>query len=396
MSRSTRLALALVGLVVMAGLVYAGTSRLGAPRESAGSATTLPNLIPTASATVADPTVTAPLATSRPTPPEPDPTYLVWVSGGLTAEFVSGLRAIAEEVSVVKGDSVELEAPDGGVIPLDALALDPGAHRPFDPDGALAPLEPGTVVLGETSASLRRLATGDQVAVAGRSYRVAAAVPDDVVAAAEIVFHVADSDLPVATDRFALIRTDRSRTRLEAAVAELHQEDFGLRVRAEGEVPWLRHADGILPQVFLKGALGEFSYTNLSGGEFQPSAGFMEESITNTEVPLLGEVVCHRTVTRMLVGAMQDLVAAGLSDLVDPDGFAGCWYPRFTRTSTGSPAGVSRHAWGAAVDINAPTNPFGSTGSQDPRLVKVFKDHGFNWGGDWALPDPMHFEYAGP
>jgi hypothetical protein len=352
--------------------------------------------MPTTSATVADPTVTEPLATPRPTPPAPDPTYLVWVSGGLTDEFVSGLRAISEEVSVVKGDSVELAVPDGGVIPLDALALDPGAHRPFDPDGTLAPLEPGTVVLGETSASLRRVATGGEIEVAGKSYRVAAVVPDQVVAAAEIVFHVADSDLPVATDRFALIRTDRSRPRLEAAVAGLHDEDFGLRVRAEGEVPWLRHADGILPQVFLKAALGEFSYTGLSGGEFQPSSGFMEESITSTEVPLLGEVVCHRTVTGMLVGAMQDLVAAGLSDLVDPGGFAGCWYPRFTRTSTGSPAGVSRHAWGAAVDINAPTNPFGSSGSQDPRLVEVFKDRGFNWGGDWALPDPMHFEYAGP
>jgi hypothetical protein len=55
---------------------------------------------------------------------------------------------------------------------------------------------------------------------------------------------------------------------------------------------------------------------------------------------------------------------------------------------------VSRHAWGAAVDINAAANPFGSLGTQDPRLVAVMKEWGFTWGGDWLSPDPMHFEYG--
>ncbi|HJR90964.1 MAG TPA: M15 family metallopeptidase [Acidimicrobiia bacterium] len=399
MNRGVRAGLLLALLAMATGLVYVAS--WSGSEDTGGSASTIttqavvPPALPQATpATVAE----QPPTTSEATPSsmdDPATTYLIWVSGGLSPDFVAGLEELSGQVSVVKGDSVELAAGDDGAIPLDGLALDPVAHQPFDPHHALAPLQAGTIVLGETSASLRRVETDDQLLLAGHEYRVAAIVPDEVVAAAEVVFHVDDPNLPVATDRFALVKTVMSRSRLAGAVAGLHGDRFGLRVRAEGDVPWLRHADGILPQVFLKVELGEFSYTGLEGGEFQQSAGFMDASIVATDIPLLGEVKCHRTVTELLVGVMDDLVKAGLADLVDPAGFAGCWYPRFTRTATGSPAGVSRHAWGAAVDINAPANPFGAEGSQDSRLVETFKTWGFNWGGDWALPDPMHFEYAG-
>jgi hypothetical protein len=95
----------------------------------------------------------------------------------------------------------------------------------------------------------------------------------------------------------------------------------------------------------------------------------------------------------MLLGAMTQLVEEGLAHLVDPAGFAGCWNPRFTRTVTGTSAGLSRHSWGAAIDINAPANPFGSRGTQDARLVRIMQQWGFTWGGEWLIPDPMHFEY---
>ena len=59
-------------------------------------------------------------------------------------------------------------------------------------------------------------------------------------------------------------------------------------------------------------------------------------------------------------------------------------------------SGISQHAWGAAIDINAPENPFGATPTQDPHLVKIFERWGFLWGGDFAIPDGMHFEYLKP
>lgn len=71
----------------------------------------------------------------------------------------------------------------------------------------------------------------------------------------------------------------------------------------------------------------------------------------------------------------------------------------------------SNHAWGLAVDINAPSNPYASTAWHQrnargpwpglvcnmPRaMVEMWEAHGFRWGGRYATkPDPMHFEFMG-
>lgn len=60
----------------------------------------------------------------------------------------------------------------------------------------------------------------------------------------------------------------------------------------------------------------------------------------------------------------------------------------------------SNHSWGTAVDINAPVNPRRARGLRmitdlPPVVVKMWKDHGFRWGGDYSWPDPMHFEFMG-
>ena len=54
---------------------------------------------------------------------------------------------------------------------------------------------------------------------------------------------------------------------------------------------------------------------------------------------------------------------------------------------------VSRHAWGAALDINYGRNPTGVSSGQDPRLVEIMERWGFTWGGTWLVPDAMHFEF---
>jgi hypothetical protein len=33
---------------------------------------------------------------------------------------------------------------------------------------------------------------------------------------------------------------------------------------------------------------------------------------------------------------------------------------------------------------------------QDPRLVEIFQQWGFTWGGQWLVSDPAHFEYVRP
>lgn len=321
-------------------------------------------------------------------------TYLVWSTGGLPAGLVAALTAEFEDISVVRGDAVELDVGEGAFVPLDGLAIDPESHGAFDPGGDLADLRPGFVALGEASADFRGLGVGDVLTVGGVDYEVSAIAPDSVVGAAEIVFAQADALTPVTTDRYVLVSTDLARNVFEDRVRSMYDGPAPLRIRTEGESPWLRHGDAVLPQIHIKRALGEFAYVDRSGSEFSPDPEFVDANIVTTEVEILGEVRCHRRVAEMLDGVMGQLVQEGLGHLVDPAGFAGCWNPRYIKSPTGRSSGVSRHAWGAAVDLNAPSNAVGSAGTQDPRLVAVMAEWGFTWGGDWLVPDPMHFEYG--
>lgn len=80
----------------------------------------------------------------------------------------------------------------------------------------------------------------------------------------------------------------------------------------------------------------------------------------------------------------------------------GGFNPRFKRglDVPVSEAGLSRHARGIALDLNAghnprgwPPAPAGTTGSLQ-ELVPLAYDLGIVWGGDWhgSSCDPMHFE----
>lgn len=357
------------------------------------------NRTPPTSSPTSDLTITTIPTNTNPTTTSPEPTfhtYLIWASGGLPPGLAGGLVDTFEEVTVVKGDMVEMAGPEAWLIPLDALAFDPETVGSFDPATAVSSLAPGQVVLSESSADLRGAQPEDDLRIGGATFRVAAVVSDAEVAAAEVVFRIDDPELPVQTDRYALVRTDLSRPEFEQEVRALYDGPAPLRIRTSEETPWLRHGDAVLPQIYIKEALGEFSYTYATGTTFEQHPGFRQRWIVTAEVPLLGQVTCHETVVEMLTGAMDQLTDEGLGHLVDTSGYRGCWNPRLVRSVSGEPSGLSRHSWGAAVDLNATTNPLGSAGDQDERLVDAMEAWGFTWGGDWVVPDPMHFEYGRP
>ena len=52
----------------------------------------------------------------------------------------------------------------------------------------------------------------------------------------------------------------------------------------------------------------------------------------------------------------------------------------------------SNHAFGIAIDVNALSNPLGTSGDMPVEVVEQWEVEGGDWGGDWARPDPMHFE----
>lgn len=58
----------------------------------------------------------------------------------------------------------------------------------------------------------------------------------------------------------------------------------------------------------------------------------------------------------------------------------------------------SNHAWGLAIDINAPDNPMGPRNGkirQHPKVIALWKEYGFRWGGDYSgRADDMHMEFV--
>lgn len=71
--------------------------------------------------------------------------------------------------------------------------------------------------------------------------------------------------------------------------------------------------------------------------------------------------------------------------------YAGTYNPRKVR---GSATKWSNHAYGAAIDLDASHNGFGTgKGTIPVPVIAAFKSEGFAWGGDYkGRTDPMHFE----
>ena len=136
------------------------------------------------------------------------------------------------------------------------------------------------------------------------------------------------------------------------------------------------------------GAIGTMSFRILDDGFIEPDAAWVRANIATGEVALLGSVTCHRLVFPQLHAAMTQIAEEGLAGEIDD--YGGCYVPRFIGRDPDRP--LSMHAFGLAFDINVPTNQLGTKGDQHPRVVAILESWGFEWGGRWSHPDPMHFE----
>lgn len=73
------------------------------------------------------------------------------------------------------------------------------------------------------------------------------------------------------------------------------------------------------------------------------------------------------------------------------------WSWGYACRAIGGTSKHSLHSVCVAVDINAPRNPRRRPLTTDipSWMVKLWEKYGFNWGGRWSFPDPMHFEFRG-
>ena len=99
-------------------------------------------------------------------------------------------------------------------------------------------------------------------------------------------------------------------------------------------------------------------------------------------------VYCNKLMVDPLSKAFKSLISTGaVKELKTWDG---CFNIR-KKKSNSSP---SLHSWGLAVDVNAAWNGYNRPTTLSPIFVKCFKDAGFDWGGDWATKDGMHFQLS--
>lgn len=300
--------------------------------------------------------------------------------------------------SATAGGRARRPAGDAAV-PLDVSAADPAAYARLMPGaGLVARLRPGTAVLGATSAALRALGPGAVLGFGAVHLRVLGVAPDAAVGYAEVFVGPADAArIGVTGSRYLLVAPSAPGDwdRLAAGVRRLLPARTPLRLRAPGQARWLREGDAVLPPVLEKLRFGEFTVgqPSIGSGRLQTDPSWLRRNVVTVTVPLLGRVTCNAAVVVPLRAALGELQRSGLGGLVRPKDYGGCYVPRVIPGLPG--AAISHHAWGSAIDLNVSANPFGGRPQQDPRLVAVFVRHGFTWGGDWLVPDGMHFEWLG-
>ena len=262
---------------------------------------------------------------------------------------------------------------------------------------------PGTVLMGERSASVRKAKAGDVLTLRDNKFRkrefvIAAIVPNDFVDYGDL-FISAESALVLGPMSIARV-TITGIPSLSAVLGALAAKGFVINDSLRLRTSWDReNPDGTLGTSSVKKLLGEFAFRPTGGSGIQIETAWLYQNILFshrfTSIGLRNN--CHKAVVGAIEGALKDVKAAGLSkkiDLQNSNRYGGCFVARYNRFA-GTFGAPSRHAYGMAVDINTTTNAQGAIPQMDCRVVRIFRKWGFAWGGNFWPLDGMHFEYVG-
>jgi hypothetical protein len=380
---------------LLVGIITAGAAALALARSDGQDARSAVRR------TVAQAPVTGQRPQAPPVPQAAGPadTALVLVRrrGGIPDRWARRIRALGSVVAVSELSRTQrllrTGVRPGYAVPLDALIVAPQTYARMvaaDDRAAVRRLRSGTVLLSRTAAALRRRSRGDRLRLAsGRSVWIAGVVSDDTARQAEVVLPRADvpwderrnAQLLIATTDVRAVRRAVPDDRL-TRVVDLAHPDVGISPRAR-----------VIQPLQLKRRFGEFAVRLPYGTDWiaiDPS--WVRRNIVTRRLPILGAVTCHRRFFPPLRRVLAEVQRRGLQRLIDPGDYAGCYAPRRIPGS----GNLSLHAWGLAIDLNASRNPQGRRPRQPLRLVHIFEDAGFAWGGRWpTAPDGMHFEWHG-
>jgi hypothetical protein len=278
------------------------------------------------------------------------------------------------------------------------LGVDGSGFRPLAPevtaaeDGVWERLEDGDALVTHEVADALELELGGplalQVGDAQLELRVGAFAANGSPPVADVLVPTAAvRELGAEVDDTLLVAAGADPEALGEALAEATGGDVELR-RASAEPVPEEHTAAAASS----GSIEPFSYTSHTDGSITIHGDWVERNIQRVELPGMPATSCHRAMVPQLFAAVDELIELELYDHLDPSQFAGCFVPRHIDRDPSR--GLSMHAWGLAIDVNARDNPLGATPVMDQRVVEVFERWGFDWGGHWRRPDGMHFELA--
>jgi hypothetical protein len=328
------------------------------------------------------------------------PAFIVAQGGAFTEEEVDRLENIPRLAAVatvglgevvVEGSGGTSSVTVGSVDPLEFRSVAPPSTR--QADFVWSEMMTGEAIA--TFATADRLDLGEPPllrTMSGR-LRVGAYADNGIPNIADVLVDVSVGDeLGLDPARVAIIgaapgaNLERLRRDIVAAVPEASMAGLF------GEPPELVQP----PEPELTGGagnlIGTMTFKVLPNGFIKPDPEWVDANIATSDVPIIGEVACHRLMLPQLSRALGEVERRGLAALIRPDDYGGCYVPRFIDRDPSMP--LSMHAFGLAIDFNVSTNVLGTTGDMDARIVEIFKRWGFAWGGEWDRPDPMHFELA--
>lgn len=319
-----------------------------------------------------------------------------------------GTSAIGRSASigmprVRRGAALVQQAPSGFAYPMGTTMLPVHLVATLMGNDVAGMLSTTEVVMSQRTAERRGARSGDVIDLvdiggAVRSFTITV-VPDAITGGTELLLSLE------AADRLGIGRLSRivlwgfdSRASIDAELARQGLVSTSVRIRRSWDPP---DPDGTIGMSQTKDVFGEFAYRVNEDGSVTLDSAWRNANITSGSIFQLRLFSgCHRVARIALENAMAEVVAVGLENTINyehANTAGGCYNARFSRLAPNSTIGfLSRHSWGMAIDTNTVGSCQGCAPPDlDCRTVRIFRKHGFAWGGNFLRPDGMHFEWVG-
>lgn len=302
----------------------------------------------------------------------------------------------------VTRDGVAVHAPPSGyLIPMIFSAAPPEAHRGVYGLEIASVLASGDLVLNEMTAETTGARVGDRLELRTTwggtvTVRVGMIADYDAVGGSEMVVDTSIADRLGFVDDTSTVIWGFDRARIDDALVAVGLD--GRRDTAVARSWDLPDPDETISTARTKVALGEPWYRVNGDDSISMHPTWIDTNLTDGRILLNSDIgvraQCHVGIIGDLSAALAEIVAGGLGgeiDAANANAYGGCYVPRYSRIS----GYLSRHTYAMAFDTNTTSNCQGCRPRMHCDVVRIFRKHGFAWGGNFRRADGMHFEWVG-